>query len=80
MDSRERFFATVANESIDKPASWMGLPVPDAIPGLLKYFGVSTVPELKHKIGDDVWPVQVPYHNPPAFDIGCALSFSKEGL
>lgn len=79
MDSRERFFATVANESVDKPASWMGLPVPDAIPGLLKHFGVSSVPELKHKIGDDIWPVQVPYHNPPAMDIGCALSFSKEG-
>lgn len=38
MDSGERFFAIVANENVDKPASWMGLPVTGAIPGLLKYF------------------------------------------
>lgn len=57
----------------------MGLPVPDAIPGLLKYFNASTIPELKTKVGDDIWPVHVPYNNPPALDIGCALNFTKEG-
>ncbi len=80
MDSRERFFATIRNEKVDRPATWMGLPVPGAIPSLLKHFGVSSMPEMKMKIGDDVWPVQVPYNNSPAFDIGCALDFSKGGL
>ena len=79
MDSRERFFATIRNEAVDRPASWMGLPVKGAVPGLLKYFGASSEKEMKGIIGDDVWPVMVPYHNPPYFDIGCALSFGKSG-
>ena len=35
--------------------------------------------ELKRKLDDDIYPVQVPYNNPPANDVGCALSFAKEG-
>lgn len=79
MDSRERFFATINNETVDRPASWMGLPVKAAIPGLLKHFGASSEHEMKKIIGDDVWAVMVPYDNPPHYDIGCALSFGKAG-
>ncbi len=79
MDSRERFFATIRNEVVDRPACWIGLPVRKAIPGLLKYFGAASETELKLIIGDDVWPVLVPYDNPPHFDIGCALNFRKSG-
>ena len=79
MDARERFFATIRNEAVDRPASWLGLPTPTAMHGLLKYFGAATEKELKQIIDDDVWPVRVPYHNPPHFDIGCSLNFGKSG-
>ncbi len=28
MDHRERFFATINYQPVDRPASWLGLPVP----------------------------------------------------
>jgi len=79
MTHKERFFATINREVIDRPASWFGLPVPAALPGLFKYFNVSTIEELKFKIDDDIFPVIVPYNNPPYNDIGCALNFRKDG-
>lgn len=79
MDHKERFFATVARESVDRPASWLGLPVDSALPALFQYFRVSSVDELKQKLDDDIYPVLVPYHNPPANDVGCALNFAKSG-
>ncbi len=58
MDSRERFFGTINNEKVDKPASWMGLPVTAAIPKLLKHFNASTMEEMKEIVDDDIWPVK----------------------
>lgn len=77
MISRERFYATIAGEPVDRPATWLGLPVQQAVPGLLENFKVSSVEELKRKLNDDVWPVIVPYNNSPVNDIGCALNFTK---
>ena len=79
MTPKERFFATINNQIVDRPATWLGLPTTDAVPGLLKYFKVSSVAELKTKLQDDVWPVIVPYNNAPFNDIGCALNFAKTG-
>lgn len=79
MNHRERFLATVNRQPVDRPASWLGLPTPQAIPGLLKYFKVNTIDELKRKIDDDVYPICVPYNNPPTNDIGCSLAFAKDG-
>ncbi|MCQ2114059.1 MAG: L-rhamnose mutarotase [Bacteroidaceae bacterium] len=79
MTHRERFFATVQRKPVDRPASWLGLPVPDAIPNLLKHFKVNTIDELKKIIDDDVYPICVPYNNPPTNDIGCSLAFAKSG-
>ena len=79
MTSKERFFATIKNQPVDRPASWLGLPTKSATPGLLEFFNVSTIDDMKRKIQDDVWPVIVPYNNAPHNDIGCALSFTKEG-
>ncbi len=79
MDHKERFFTTVARERVDRPASWLGLPVDSALPALLKYFGVPDVDALKRKLNDDIYPVQVPYNNPPANDVGSALNFAKTG-
>lgn len=79
MNHRERFFATIERRPVDRPASWLGLPVPSALPGLFKHFGVDSVDALKRKIDDDVYPIPVPYDNPPTNDIGCSLSFAKSG-
>jgi uroporphyrinogen decarboxylase len=80
MEPRERFYYTIRRQPVDRPASWIGMPVPAAIPALLKYFRVSSFEEIKTRFQDDVWPVIVPYINPPTNDIGCSLSFAKSGI
>ena len=80
MTPKERFYATIKNEAIDRPATWLGLPTPDAVPGLLKYFDAGSIAEIKTKLEDDVWPVIVPYNNHPHYDIGCALEFAKKAV
>ncbi len=80
MTHRERFFATVRHEPVDRPACWLGLPVPSALPKLFEYFNVKSMDELKRVIDDDVYPVLVPYDNPPTNDIGCSLTFAKNGV
>jgi len=79
MTSKERFYATIQYKPVDRPATWLGLPTKTAIPGLLKYFNVSSIRGLKEYLQDDVWPVIVPYNNSPQNDIGCALNFAKSG-
>jgi Uroporphyrinogen-III decarboxylase len=77
MTHKERFLATIANESVDRPASWLGLPVPGAVSALMDYFKVASVDELKLKIDDDIYPIEVPYHFPPSNHIACAFKFAK---
>ena len=77
MDHRERFFGTINYEAVDRPASWLGLPVPAAEPELLKYFGVNDVDQLRIAIDDDIYPVEVPYNYPPSNHIACAFNFAK---
>ena len=77
MTHKERFMATIRREPVDRPASWLGLPVPAALPELYKNFQVSSIEGLKKVIQDDVWPILVPYNNPPHNDVGCALEFAK---
>ena len=79
MTPKERFYATINNEQVDRPASWLGLPTKSATPDLLKHFGVGDIHEMKRALQDDVWPVIVPYNNAPHNDIGCALNFTKVG-
>ena len=78
MTHKERFLATVAREPVDRPASWLGLPVESALPGLFKYFKVNTLDEFKKAIDDDIWHIEVPYHYPPHNHIGCSLNFAKK--
>lgn len=75
---KERFLATIQNAPVDRPASWLGLPVPAAIPVLKKYFGVSSMHKLKELIDDDIYPVEVPYNYPPSNHIACAFDFAKK--
>jgi uroporphyrinogen decarboxylase len=77
MTHKERFLATIAGEPVDRPASWLGLPVPGAHQGLFNYFGVNSVPELKILLDDDIVPIEVPYNFPPSNHIACAFKFAK---
>ena len=63
------FFSTIKNEIIGRPATWLGIPGPSAIPKLIKYFKCSSIEDLNIKLEDDVWPVIVPYDYPPHNDI-----------
>jgi uroporphyrinogen decarboxylase len=45
----------------------------------LRHFGVSSVDELKRRIGDDVYPVELPYHSPAGNAIYAAFNFRKKG-
>ena len=77
MTKKERFLATIERRPVDRPASWLGIPTPDAIAPLLASFGAASLDELKRKINDDVYPVEVPYHHPPSNHIACAFDFAK---
>ena len=77
MNHLERFYATVERRPVDRPASWLGLPDNAAIPTLLKYFQVSDVQELKAKLDDDIYPVEMPYHSPTSDAIYAAFDFAK---
>jgi len=78
MNHRERFFATIERQPVDRPACWLGLPTTEALPALFAHFGVGSMEELKRRLDDDVWPVEVPYHHPPANHIACAFDFARD--
>jgi uroporphyrinogen decarboxylase len=77
MTHKERFHATIERKPVDRPASWLGIPTPDATGALFDYFKVASLDELKRKLNDDVYPVEVPYHHPPSNHIACAFDFAK---
>ena len=79
MTHLERFLATLDRRPVDRPARWVGMPTHEAVPGLLAHFGASDMPQLKQALGDDIWPVEVPYQHPPANHIACAFDFAKGG-
>ncbi len=79
MDHKERFYATLNREKVYRPASWLGLPHADAVPGLLKHFGVSNLTELRRRIDDDIYPIDLPYHSPVSDAITMAFDFSGKG-
>ena len=47
MNHKDHFFATINYQQVDRPASWLELPVPAAEPSLLKYFGVNSIDQLR---------------------------------
>ena len=78
MDHKERFYATIERRPVDRPASWLGLPVPEALDGLFRKFKANNMYELKKKTGDDIYPVDVPYNHPPLNHIACAFDFAQK--
>jgi uroporphyrinogen decarboxylase len=79
MDHKERFHATIERRPVDHPATWLGIPVAGALPGLYRHFGVRSVPELIARLDDDVAPVELPYHSPTSNAIYMAFDFAKKG-
>ena len=77
MNHKDRFFATIHYQPVDRPASWLGLPVPKAEKGLMDYFRVNSMDELRNLLDDDIYPIEVPYHYPPSNHIACAFNFAK---
>ncbi|MHC4873118.1 MAG: uroporphyrinogen decarboxylase family protein [Planctomycetota bacterium] len=78
MNHKERFYATINREKTDRPASWLGMPTGEALPALFSYFKVEDISSLKKKINDDIFPIEVPYHHPPANHVACAFDFAKK--
>ena len=77
MNHKDRFYSTIHYLPVDRPASWLGLPVPSAEPALKKYFGVNSIDQLRMVIDDDIFPIEVPYNFPPSNHIACAFNFAK---
>ena len=80
MTHKDRFHATIERRPVDRPACWLGLPAPEAHPGLFAHFGVDSVDSLRVKLGDDVYPVELPYHSPVSDAIYAAFPFAKEDI
>lgn len=79
MNSRERFLATLNRQPVDRPAWWLGDPLPETVVRLCRYFGVPDEAALKRHIDDDVWSVNIPFDCPPANHIACAFNWAKNG-
>jgi uroporphyrinogen decarboxylase len=41
MTHKEQFYNTVERKLVDRPATWLGMPVPEACEGLYSYFQVD---------------------------------------
>jgi uroporphyrinogen decarboxylase len=80
MTHLERFLATIERRPVDYPATWLGLPDTKALPALYQHFGVANMEELKTKINDDVYAVEMPYHSPTSDAIYMAFDFAKDKL
>ena len=78
MDHIERFVRTIERKPVDRPATWIGEPVHSAIPALLKHFGVDSFLDLKKKVDDDVYHVNVPYQSPTSNHVAAAFDFAKK--
>ena len=78
MTHKERFHRTAERKPVDRPASWLGLPDPAALPGLYKYFGVRDEDGLRAAVDDDVYPVELPCSFPGNKPIYAAFQFAKQ--
>lgn len=78
MNHLERFYATLNREPVDRPASWLGIPDELALDALFEHFDVTSVDELKLKIDDDIYTVELPYHSETSDAIYAAFNFAKD--
>lgn len=75
MTSKERFYATIAREKVDRPAVWMSAPIGAEMDNLCKHYGVSNWHELQVAAGDDVYAVDIPYDSGYATSIAAAFNW-----
>jgi uroporphyrinogen decarboxylase len=78
MNHLERCLATAERRTVDRPASWLGIPDPSALPALYAHFGVNGIRSLKARLDDDIYPVELPYHSPTSHAIYAAFNFAKD--
>jgi uroporphyrinogen decarboxylase len=79
MKSLERFYATIERKPVDRPATWLGMPDPASLPGLFKEYGVTSLHELKHSVGEDIYAVEPPYYTEEAKAIYAAFDWYGKG-
>ncbi|MGI6672549.1 MAG: uroporphyrinogen decarboxylase family protein [Christensenellales bacterium] len=79
MNSLERFYATIERKPVDRPATWLGMPDPASLPGLFKEYGVTSLHELKHSVGEDIYAVEPPYYTEEAKAIYAAFDWYGKG-
>ena len=79
MNSIERFFATLEQKTVDRPACWLGDPTPEAVPALCDYYKVKDIKELKKVCGDDFYAVEIPYHSETCNAIFAAFDWYRNG-
>ena len=79
MNSIDRFLATVERRPVDRPATWLGMPTAEALPGLLRYYGVDSLHALKLAVGDDFYAIEVPYQSETASAIYAAFDWYRNG-
>ncbi len=75
MNSIERFYKTINNEEVDRPAAWLGVPDIHSLPALFAHYNVKNLHELKLAVGDDFYSVELPYHSPYSDAIYAAFNW-----
>ena len=79
MNSKERALATIARETVDRPATWMGDPTPEALERMLSAFSLSDKAALRNYLDDDIYCFDVPYRSPTGNHIAAAFDFAQKG-
>ena len=72
--------ATIDRQPVDRPAAWLGQPTKEALPGLCAHFGASDLAGLKQAIDDDIWEIELPYHNGTTNAIYAAFDFQRQHI
>ena len=79
MNSRERFYAILERRAADRPASWIGVPSSEALKGLYRYYDVQSMYDLKQRVQDDIYAVEVPYQSEYASAVYAAFDWYGDG-
>ena len=77
MTSKERFLATIERRPVDRPAWWLGAPLPETEKNLCGYYKVADAAQLKKHLDDDVVSLEIPFHKAPSNHIACAFDWAK---
>jgi uroporphyrinogen decarboxylase len=80
MNSIERFYAAIERRPVDRPAAWLGIPSPQAQPGLFAEYGVDNLHDLKLAVGDDFYSVAIPYRSEYSSSISSAFDWYQDGV